>query len=121
MEIFKIKDFIEINNPNPGTTFRKEILTNEQKAENLGGLFIALNPGAQVPYHYHEKRESIIIAISGKATAIIEGKEVDIQAGEVLYIPAREKHMVINRTDHEFRSLEFFTYPPAPADFINVE
>ena len=95
-------------------------LTKEQKAENLGGLFGILTPGSQGTYHFHHKRESIIIAISGEATLIIEGDEVPIKANEVLYIPAGEKHMTVNKTGKDFRYLEFFTHPPLIADFIEV-
>ena len=121
MEIFRTEDFIKIENPNPSTRFRKEILTNEQKAENLEGIFGLLSPGNEVPYHFHSKRESIIIAISGEATEIVEGKEIPIKANDVLYIPAREKHMTVNRTDKDFRYLEFFTCPTGTADFIEVK
>ena len=121
MEIYKIEEFTKMANPNPGTRFRREILTNEQKAEELGGLFALLVPGSQVPYHFHHKRESIIIAISGEATEIIEGKEIPIKANDILCIPAGEKHMTVNRTDKDFRYLEFFTCPPVTADFIEVK
>ena len=110
-----------MENPNPGTRFIREILTKEQKAENLGGLFGLLAPSSQVPYHFHNKRESVIIAVSGEATGIIEGKEVPIKANDVLYIPAGEKHTTVNRTDKDFRYLEFFTCPPVMADFIEVK
>jgi len=33
-----------------------------------------------VPYHYHNDRESVIIAISGRATEVIEGKEFPVKA-----------------------------------------
>lgn len=121
MEIFRIEELTKVENPNPGARFIREILTNEQKAENLGGLFGLLVPGSQVPYHFHNKRESVIIAVSGEATEIIEGKEFPIKANDVLYIPAGEKHTTVNRTDKDFRYLEFFTCPPVMADFIEVK
>ncbi|MFC1958997.1 cupin domain-containing protein [Chloroflexota bacterium] len=121
MKIFRIGEFAKMENPNPGTRFRQDILTNEQKAENLGGLFGLLAPGNQVTYHFHNKRESIIIAISGEATEIIEGKEIPIKANDVLYIPAGEKHMTVNRTGNDFRYLEFFTCPPLTADLVEVK
>jgi len=77
-------------------------------------------PGSQVPYHYHERRESIIIVISGEAIEVIEGKEIPIKAGDVLHIPAGEKHTTINRSDKDFRYLEFYTSPPLSADFVEV-
>jgi len=47
------------------------------------GLLVA---GSQVPYHYHNNRESIIIVIRGEAAEVIEGKEIPVRAGDVLFI-----------------------------------
>ena len=121
MEIFRTEEFISIENPSPGTNFRREIVAGEQKAKDLGGISVIIPPGNQVPYHYHARRESIIIIISGKATQVVEGKEFPIKAGDVLYIPAGEKHMTVNRTDKDLRTLEFFTRPPVMADFVEVK
>ncbi len=110
-----------MKNPTPGQPYRPEILTKEHSAKNLGGMFGLLVPGSQVPYHYHENRESVIIAISGEATEIIEGEEIPIKAGDVLYIPAGEKHTTVNGSKGDFRYLEFFTCPPLGADFLAVE
>ncbi|MBM4276377.1 MAG: cupin domain-containing protein [Deltaproteobacteria bacterium] len=121
MKIFKLEDYIQMENPTPGKPYRPEILTQDHQAKNLGGMFGLLVPGSQVPYHYHNNRESIIIAISGEAIEVIEGKEFPIKAGDVLYIPPGEKHTTINRSDRDFRYLEYFTFPPVGADFVEVK
>ncbi len=121
MKIFKSEEYIKMANPTPGTIYRPEILTKDQQANSLGGMFGILVAGARVPYHYHNKRESIIIVISGEATEVIEGKETPIKAGDVLFIPAGEKHTTINRSNQDFRYLEFFTSPPLTADFVEVK
>ena len=121
MKIFRTEEFAGIGNPNPCTRYRQDILTNGDKAEKLGGLFGLLPPDSQGSYHFHNQRESIIIAISGEATEIVEGKEIPFKANYVLYIPAGEKHMTVNRTSHDFRYLEFFTGPPVMADRVEVE
>jgi len=121
MKVFKSGDYIKMANPTPGQPYRPEILTKEHQAKNLGGMFGLLVAGSQVPYHYHNNRESIIIAISGEATEVIEGKESPIKTGDVLFIPAGEKHTTINRSKQDFRYLEFFTYPPIGADFVEVK
>ena len=121
MKIFKSEDYIKFENPTPGTPYRPEILTAEHGAKNLGGMFGLLVPGSQVPYHYHNNRESVIIAISGEAIEVIDGKETLIKAGDILFIPAGEKHTTINRSNKDFRYLEYFTYPPLSADFIAVK
>ncbi len=117
MKIFKQEDHIKMENPTPGKPYRSEILTSDHNAKALGGLFGLLVPGSQIPYHYHRQRESIIIAISGEAIEIIEGREFPVKAGDVLHISSGEKHTTVNRSSADFRYLEFFTNPPLLADF----
>ena len=52
---------------------------------------------------------------------LIEGKETAISAGDVMFIPAGEKHQTINRSGQDLRYLEFFTCPPVTADFVSLE
>jgi len=121
MKMFKSEDYIRMANPNPGQSYRPEILVKDHGAKSLGGMFGLLVAGSQVPYHYHKNRESVIFAISGEATEVIEGKEMPFKAGDVLFIPAGEKHTTINRSKSDFRYLEFFTCPPVGADFVEVK
>lgn len=121
MKIIKIAELIAIENPAPGEPYRPEISLDGERLRALGGMFGLLVPGSQVPYHYHEKRESILIPISGEAVEIIEGRETVIRPGDVLLIPAGEKHTTANRSGDDFRYVEFFTCPPLAADFIKVE
>ena len=121
MKIFKSDEYVNMPNPNPGKPYRPEILTAEHGAKNIGGMFGLLAAGTQVPYHYHNNRESIIIAISGEAIEVIDGKETPVKAGDILFIPAGEKHTTINRSNQDFRYLEFFTFPPLSADFVEVK
>jgi quercetin dioxygenase-like cupin family protein len=121
MKLFEVNEYIQMKNPKPESVYRTEILTGEDKAKDLGGLFGVLPPGGQVPYHYHRNRDSVLIAISGEVLETVEGKEMPFRAGQVIYIPPGEKHMMVNRSQREFRYLEFFTRPPALADFVEVK
>lgn len=121
MKLYKSGEYIKLQNPVPGESYRPEILTAAHGAKNVGGMFGLLVPGSKVPYHSHKNRESVIFVISGEATEVIEGKEIPITAGDVLFIPAGEKHNTINRSDKDFRYLEFFTCPPLGADFVEVK
>ena len=58
---------------------------------------------------------------AGDAVQVIEGQEMPITAGDVMLIPAGEKHQTINCSDQEARYLEFFTCPPVKADFALAE
>lgn len=121
MKLFTAQEYLEIENPRPGESYRPEILTDADNAKELGGMFGLLSPGNQVPYHYHQKRESVIVVISGEAIEVIEGEEMVIKKGDIIFIPSGQKHMTINRSDQDFRYLEFYTCPPLSGDFIAVE
>ncbi len=121
MKIFKTDDYIRMANPTPGAPYKPEILTPEHGAKSLGGIAGVLPPGSPGVYHYHRNRESIIIIISGEATEIVEDQEIAVKAGDVLYIPAGEKHAIVNRSGRNLRYIEFFTHPPVKADFVEVK
>jgi len=121
MKIFRTPEYAKMVNPTPGQRHRSEILTGEDQAKDLGGILGILAPGTGPPYHYHVQRESIIIAISGEAIEILEGKEIPIKAGDVIFIPPGEKHTTVNRSGGEFRYLEFFTCPPVGQDFVEIK
>ena len=52
---------------------------------------------------------------------IVEGEEILFKAGDIIFLNTGEKHMTLNRSDNDFRYLEFFTCPPVTADFIEVK
>jgi len=121
MKLFRIEEYIRLKNPTPGQRYRPEILTAADGARDMGGMLGLLVPGSRVPYHYHQNRESVLIIISGEGIEIIEGKEFKVTAGDILFIPAGEKHAILNRSDRDLRYLEFFTCPPVGADFVEVK
>ena len=121
MKLFKIPELLKQENPTPGEFYRTEILTAEDHFKSLGGLIAILVPGAEVPYHFHKDRESVIIALSGKGVEIVDGKEILMQEGDIICIQVGEKHGTANRFDEDFRYIEFYTSPPMAADFIEVE
>jgi mannose-1-phosphate guanylyltransferase len=121
LKIWKMDQYRKMSNPTPGDWYRTPILGKEDQARELGGLLVVLPSGKSVPYHYHQKRESILMILSGQAVELYEDQEYQIEAGDVIFVPAGAKHAVINRSDKEIRFLEFFTHPPLESDFIKVE
>jgi mannose-6-phosphate isomerase-like protein (cupin superfamily) len=121
MKIFRYNDLLSINNPNTADSpYRIEVLTKEHNALALGGMFGLLPPNIGVPYHYHKERESILIILSGEGIEIIEEKETKIYTGDVLFIPAMEKHTIKNTGNEDLRFIEFFTNPPLSKDFYTA-
>lgn len=121
MKVFKTDDYVQMANPTPGVAYKPEILTPDQGAKGLGGIFGLVPPGTPGVYHFHRNRESIIIILSGEATETVEGKEIPVKAGDILFIPAGEKHAIENRSGRDLRYIEFFTHPPVKADFVEVK
>ena len=121
MRVFKVDDYLKMNNPTPGNTYRQATLTKEHDAKELGGLFGIMVAGAQGEYHYHNKRESLLFIIAGEAAELVDGKEHPIKAGDILFIRPGEKHTIVNKSAKDLRFLEFFTHPPVGADKIAVE
>jgi quercetin dioxygenase-like cupin family protein len=123
-KIFHSENLIKKENPNNNKFFREEIVTDKDGAKDVNGIFLIIPPAppeAKVSYHYHKNRESMIYIISGQGVEFIEGKEVPIKAGDMIFIQPMVKHAMVNNSDGEIRYTEFFTYPPVAADFVKVE
>jgi quercetin dioxygenase-like cupin family protein len=121
MKIFKVDDYLKVDNPTPGKVYRQEILTQDHRANELGGIFGIIVARSKGDYHYHNQRESLLLIISGEAVEYVEGKEHAIKAGDVIFVPPGEKHTIVNRSDNDLRFLEFFTHPPVGADKVRAE
>jgi uncharacterized cupin superfamily protein len=121
MKVFKGDEFAGMKNPTPGKTYKIDVL-KELNAKGLHGVFGLVVPDSQGgDYHYHEKGEHIIVIISGEGVEIIDGKETSVKAGDVLYVPAGEKHTIVNRSDKELRYLGFMTRAFGQTDMIKVK
>ena len=121
MKVFKMEEFAKMKDPTPtGKPFTK-ILTGEDSAKDLEGIFVVSVAGRHGRYHYHKKRECIFIIISGKATARVEDKEFPIEAGDIMYLSAGEKHTIIDTSTEDLRFIEFFTNPPHESDWVKVK
>ena len=119
MELIRTEEMVQVVNPTPGERYRKDLVTSEHKAKILGGFLCIIPVGGEMPYHYHEKRESLLYIIKGEAVEVVEGKEHPVKAGDILFIPVNEKHKIVNRSDEDLRYVEFFT--PTDEDFIVVK
>lgn len=59
---------------------------------------VTLNPGHQMNYHSHERRDEVWTIISGEGKAIIDGAETSVKAGDILTMEAGCKHTIIATT-----------------------
>lgn len=116
MKIFDIEKYRGMEDPVPGI-----ILTGEDNAVKLGGVLIVLKPRAEGVYHYHERTEAVYVIVSGNPSIVNEGTETEVKPGDVIFMPAGEKHVAVNRTDRPASFFEFFTDPPVGSDYVPVK
>ena len=120
MKVFNSQEYAKKENPTPGKTYKTNLL-EELNAESLCGNFTIVIPGEKGgAYHYHEKREHIIFIIAGEGVEIVEGQEFPVKAGDVLFVPAKEKHTIANKSDKDLRYLGFCSCTPGVPDRVTL-
>ncbi len=60
---------------------------------------VTLNPGHQMNYHSHEKRDEVWTVISGQGRSVVDGMVEPIGAGDVITMQAGCRHMVLADTE----------------------
>lgn len=63
-------------------------------------------PGGRLSYQTHAHRSEHWVVLSGTATAILEGRELQVLAGESLDIPCGAKHRLANLDEDELVIIE---------------
>ena len=72
-------------------------------------------PGAERGPHLHEGFEEVIYVLAGSGTTCAESGEILIKPGDLVLIPAGEKHMTQNTGDVPLVLLCFFPVPDVSA------
>ncbi|WP_346668833.1 sugar phosphate nucleotidyltransferase [uncultured Subdoligranulum sp.] len=60
---------------------------------------VTLNPGHQMNYHSHSRRDEVWTVIAGKGRTIVDGMEQPVQAGDVVTMQAGCRHTIIADTE----------------------
>ncbi|CEP66798.1 RmlC-like jelly roll fold [Moorella glycerini] len=63
--------------------------------------------GARQP-HVHEDVEEVIYVLQGEGKAWVDGEEIDITPGDLIVIPIKARHRIINPGVGDLRLLCFF-------------
>jgi len=71
-------------------------------AENFAMRFFEVTPDGQTPLHSHPYEHEVYI-LDGSGSVWRDGQEVPLQAGNVLFIPADEKHQFKNTAVNSFK------------------
>ncbi|MCU4799876.1 cupin domain-containing protein [Halobacteria archaeon HArc-gm2] len=74
---------------------------------------MTLDPGQSTggPDNYHRESDQWLYAVSGAATAIVEGETVSVSAGDLVVIEAGETHELATDGDEPFESLNIYVPP----------
>lgn len=72
-------------------------LVLDVEAESLT-IKVTLNPGHQMNYHSHDRRDEIWNIISGYGQAVVDGVSRDVGPGDVITMKAGAKHTIIAET-----------------------
>jgi len=72
-------------------------------------------PGAKRGPHLHRDFEEVIYVLSGSGTTHAESGELPLRPGEIVLIPAGEKHMTVNTGSEPLVLLCFFPVPDVTA------
>ncbi len=59
-----------------------------------------LNPKKETRGHSHNKQEEIYFIHKGKGLMVLDDKEIPIESGDIILIPAGVFHKVINTTNN---------------------
>jgi quercetin dioxygenase-like cupin family protein len=76
--------------------------------EAVKGEMIVYPPGTSGAAHHHEGAEHFQYMVSGSGTAVLEGEEVELAQGDLLYNLENEEHWFANGTDTDMVFVEFF-------------
>ena len=92
------------------SNYSKVSVANDPRTElhdqlGLTGAEISINhlpAGASVPFvHYHKTNEEIYIILSGKGKAVVDGKDIELSAGDIVRIAPDGKRQFFAADDSE--------------------
>jgi mannose-6-phosphate isomerase-like protein (cupin superfamily) len=72
------------------------------RGANFWHKIIYVKPGSRLSYQYHAGRTEHWVAVKGSGVATLEGKDIQLRAGDYLQIPVMYKHRVANRSGEPF-------------------
>jgi len=79
------------------------IITQKDNGAGVTCLFVRIPKGREIPEHFHELSNDIIVPLEGKATIWIQGMgEFVMRRGVVINIPKGVKHKIFDVTEDIF-------------------
>ena len=75
------------------------------KGERTTALLLCLKPGQAVPPHRHEGFEIVLQPLRGEAEAVLDGEQIRLRAGEVVFVDGANDFAPVNRGGENFSML----------------
>jgi quercetin dioxygenase-like cupin family protein len=79
------------------------LISKEQGAKRCAMRLFTLQPGGTIPLHEHGDTEHEIYIIEGKGLLEDGREKIPVRSGDVLFIPAGEKHSFVNQTQQTLK------------------
>lgn len=75
------------------------------KGERTTALLLCLKPGQALPSHRHEGFEIVLHPLRGEAEAVLDGQQVTLRAGEVIFVDGANDFAPVNKCGENFSML----------------
>jgi mannose-6-phosphate isomerase-like protein (cupin superfamily) len=98
MPVIKVDDL-------PMSVIAREFVGDDHDGAGITFLLVNAPPGSGPALHKHPYEE-IIIVQEGRGTFVLDGVESDVQAGEIVIIPAGAPHRFVNSGDGPLRQID---------------
>ncbi len=111
MKIIRLKEAPVFPAPPPSKKITKILVDPASGSKHVAIGFTTYGIGEKGAPHSHTGEESIFI-IRGKARVLdASGKEQIVEAGDLIYVPIGERHIIENAGEEELQFLWAYTPP----------
>lgn len=92
--------------PEIGEMFN-EIVSGDHASIN----FAQLVPGNDIASHYHASHDELVYIVEGEAKMAVNGREIIVKSGDMLYIPAHTMHSIQAIGNENLQIISIFAPP----------
>lgn len=111
MKALVAKQFVEEAKKN--TAWKAAFATGKHEQIVFMTVSLETSPTNEIGMEVHPF-DQVIFIVEGSGKAILDGKESDVQAGDLIFIPEGTQHNVIN-TSREMKLISFYSDTDIPS------
>ncbi|AEH44869.1 Cupin 2 conserved barrel domain protein [Thermodesulfatator indicus DSM 15286] len=71
-------------------------MIDKNKTDRVSVCYLLIEPGVEIPVHIHDPEIDSILVLEGEAEIYMNGGWHKVEAGDYLFVPAKEEHGVKN-------------------------